>query len=231
MSQSYFPIDNLAVEILCHIFSLCCEAEFADTAPIEVQTVKDIIVIQGCSPLTLSHVSSRWRTIAQQLRSIWSLIRVKDDTPAFKIWLWLEHSGNHPLDILIHDVHPNRVRQAYNILAPHASRWRRFRVLADGSSSCQGPREWHITPFLRKDSNEDLTTVLSAPELTVLELRKRHYNPTHNCNRIRDRPSLLCPKLQTLIVSEVALDWSQSGLHIPLNNITILEMCQMFHDT
>ncbi|KAG8941064.1 hypothetical protein FRC03_004892 [Tulasnella sp. 419] len=130
-------------------------------------------------------------------------------------------------DILIQDVHPNRVRQAYDVLAPYASRWRQFRIIA-GRSSFQGPREWHITTFLKRGGNGDSTPVLSAPELTVLELRKRFQIGAHILDRERDCPSLSCPKLRTLIVSDLAFDWSRLGLHMSLSNITSLQIQQVF---
>ncbi|KAG8919752.1 hypothetical protein FRC02_001409 [Tulasnella sp. 418] len=226
MAQSFFPIEKLPLELLFCTFSLCCKADFTDIASPDAPLDNDIIVFQACSPLTLSHVSSRWRSIARELSTIWSFIRIKDATSASKTSLWLEHSGNHPLYILIQDVHPDRVRQAYDMLYPHASRWRQFRIIARESSLQDIDQGLSITPFLIRGAREDPTPILSAPELTTLDLREQRYSGVRYSSTMDI--SMSCPKLRKLIVSDLAVDWSRLGLHISLGNITSLEIYQIF---
>ncbi|KAG8917410.1 hypothetical protein FRC03_012187 [Tulasnella sp. 419] len=228
MSQPYFPIDELFIELLCSIFELCCEVEILETRPLDEKIEDKIDVIQRCSPLTLVHVSQRWRTAGLQLRPIWSFIRVKDNTPLSKIRFWLDRSGNHPLSIVIDEVDPYRLLDAYNLLVPHAERWAEFRILAGESSIGDYPdRNWRLVPLLKRTNEQDSEPLLSAPILTVLHLQRR-ISMLLLIDRTMSYPSFHSAVLQKLTVVRINFEWSHLAFYGTLSGITELEVDQSF---
>ncbi|KAG8944199.1 hypothetical protein FRC03_002143 [Tulasnella sp. 419] len=227
MSQSYFPIDKLAIELLCEIFMFCCEVETPDAPPLHKKIHDKIILIQRCSPLTLVHVSRSWRAAGIQLHPIWSFIKVSDGTPLSKIRFWLDRSGNHPLSIFFEDIHPNRILDAYNLLAIHASRWREFRIFRVDRlydyDDVPRDRDWHLVPFLTRTNKHYPEPVLSVPMLSALHLQK------HVDMIPMNYPSFSSSSLRNLTIAGVNFGWSHLGLNMALSTITDLEVDQTFY--
>ncbi|KAG8924887.1 hypothetical protein FRC02_010135 [Tulasnella sp. 418] len=229
ISQSHSPIDKLFTELLCMIFTFCCEVEYPEAPPLAEKSDDKIDLTQSCSPLTLVHVSQRWREAGMRLKPIWTFIRVTDSTPLSKIRFWLDRSGSHPLNILIEDVHPNRLLAAYHLLVPHAKRWCEFRILA-GDTCLAGPRDrqWHLVPFLERRKEHNAVSLISAPILSVLHLQKR-LSFILLMDQTTNYPSLSTSMLQKLIITRLNLDWNHLRHHMALSGITELEVDQSFH--
>ncbi|KAG8957086.1 hypothetical protein FRC03_010562 [Tulasnella sp. 419] len=225
---SYPPIDELPLELLHEIFIFYCRVP-PSPSPI-IQYSGGTRVDEEWGPLTLSHVSGRWRDIARQLRPIWSFIRIMDNTPLAKTSLWVRLSVNHPLDIAIHLNHNLDMPRAYRLLVSHANRWRQFRINAyKAQQYLLYPETWFVVPFLRSRDgfNWGPGPIVSAPELTVLDLQ----SPTSQVespNEPREQyyPSLWCPKLQTLVVKTIPLSWNNLAMHTPLKGIKNIEVDQ-----
>ncbi|KAG8939832.1 hypothetical protein FRC03_005951 [Tulasnella sp. 419] len=229
ISQSHFPIDKLFTELLCMIFAFCCEVEYPEAPPLAEKRDDKIDLIQSCSPLTLVHVSQRWREAGMRLKPMWTFIRVTDSTPLSKICFWLDRSGSHPLNTLIEDVHPNRLLAAYHLLVPHAKRWCEFRILA-GETCLAGPRDrqWHLVPFLERRKEHNAVSLISAPILSVLHLQKR-LSFILLMDQTTNYPSLSTSMLQKLTITRLNLDWNHLRHHMALSGITELEVDQSFH--
>ena len=130
---SVIPIDNLPYDVLYTIYTL---------------------VVQGQPEFiaTISHVSTRWRTLCVESPQFWTKIsfhrpRMKNQTVSWleKQETWLLRSCNALLDVEIGDpaairIHPRDfvtfdIKQLADIMAlvlPHVSRWRSFRLQSLG---------------------------------------------------------------------------------------------------
>ncbi|KAJ7457237.1 hypothetical protein B0H11DRAFT_2063449 [Mycena galericulata] len=86
------PINWLPAELLIQIFVTFSEADFDRHDPTEVY---------HCAPVIISHVSSRWRSIALGTSQMWSMISVQSVIwNARPIVAFLARSGKAPLDIV-----------------------------------------------------------------------------------------------------------------------------------
>ncbi|KAG8916997.1 hypothetical protein FRC02_003422 [Tulasnella sp. 418] len=184
-------------------------------------------MIQRCSPLTLTHVCRHWREASMGLRPLWCLIRIKEHTPLSQVQCYIDRSVDHLLDIVIEDVHPDRVQAVYNELHPHANRWRSFRLVT-GSIGYEGPEDWHMAPFLKAGDNLKTGPLLVAPKLAVMDLRKRFDVITWE-DDVMNYPCFSSSMLRKLTVVNANFDWRHLGLHTNLSMITELNIDQGPH--
>ncbi|KIM36158.1 hypothetical protein M413DRAFT_31912 [Hebeloma cylindrosporum] len=139
-----FDVTQLPVEIICEILEKFVE----DDLPHPVRDDTPLpLVSHTCrsDPTKLGQICSRWRAVAVNLPNLWSNILIYN--PKFsQVYLtdvWLERSGNNPLDLEINFDHTESnydLRSATRILQSfiaHLGRWKNFHL--DMSIELLGP--------------------------------------------------------------------------------------------
>lgn len=166
------------------------------------------------SELDISHVSSRWRSIAITLPPLWSSICVlayedpESDGVRSLTELYLERSGNAPLDIFL-DV--SGADSLVCRLWLHAHRWRSV----------------HLIPF---EHNNFLDTRDEFPILESLSLSSAEFPALPGGCPFIIWPSYVAPYLQTLSIDmmlytldQLMLPWHQI-LHLTMSNLDVNQM-------
>ncbi|KAJ7646555.1 hypothetical protein FB45DRAFT_890768 [Roridomyces roridus] len=131
------PISKLSPEVLGEIFLWCLPTD-------GFQSTLDPPRL-SLEPLTLSHVSSRWRTVSLSTPSLWSTIWVDrpQDAHISMVELWLERSRAYPLTLYLRQTvplvagqqsfaHPfefDLTEEILIMLAMHLDRWKRVTFL------------------------------------------------------------------------------------------------------
>jgi hypothetical protein len=92
------PIDKLPNELLCYIFTLGEEAQDGDDDDDDDDDTQSD-VIQLPFKVLVSHVSTRWRTVALGIPTLWTRLDFAEGPPFDKSRTWLERSKECPLDI------------------------------------------------------------------------------------------------------------------------------------
>jgi hypothetical protein len=110
------PVRRLPVEILQHIFSICCHRCMPSW---RFWRESD----QG-SELSLSRVCKRWRDVTLGMPSLWSSICISYSFLASHLTgLYLDRSGAHPLSIGLYESSSLRFRKALELVVAHCGRW------------------------------------------------------------------------------------------------------------
>ncbi|KIM43901.1 hypothetical protein M413DRAFT_25419 [Hebeloma cylindrosporum] len=129
-----FDVAELHVELLCEIFERFVEDHLLQ--PIRDDTPSPL-VSRNCrsDPTKLGQVCSRWRKVAINLPKLWSNILIHNPKPShvYLTDVWLERSGNNPLNLEIYSGRNHDVGSAIQILKSfiaHLSRWKRFHLHA-----------------------------------------------------------------------------------------------------
>ncbi|KAJ7595386.1 hypothetical protein C8J56DRAFT_922195 [Mycena floridula] len=216
-------IDRIPNELWSMIFEFAVERDGA------------IQRVEPCSlPLTISHVSRRWRKIALATGSLWTdIILTFPTSPAqqTKAATWISRSRTYPLDIYLDfrdpdwtwddDEHTHAFRWqdmeiVLRFLLPHVKRWRRFDLLTDTWSP--------IFTFLWYSKQ-----VISAPKLENLRLSRCNaffadknvvFLPSHLKRPVSFFGGIEFEALRHVSLVGVHVDWPQSALH----NLLSLEL-------
>lgn len=97
LSAEKVPVNWLPSEILMHIFILHSES-LLDEANQEVKPVS----LYHMPPVTLSHVSTKWRSICLSTSRLWSCIsHSSTDFCQEAVTTFLQRAKNHPLSLLL----------------------------------------------------------------------------------------------------------------------------------
>ncbi|PBK95176.1 hypothetical protein ARMGADRAFT_963820 [Armillaria gallica] len=128
------PVRRLPPELLCQIFLGTIERA-QTTADVDTQLHDTKSV--GYSPLSISSVSAKWRSIALSFPELWSSINIlllvddggfSDDLNSKRLHLYLDRSQGYPLSISIYDLAGGMVDDlpAYliTVLSPSSTRIR-----------------------------------------------------------------------------------------------------------
>ncbi|KAJ2919092.1 hypothetical protein MD484_g1329, partial [Candolleomyces efflorescens] len=132
------PIHDIERELLFYIFELAVH-----TPPSELEEAADSIkpgisshLYSTFTPLTLSHVCKAWRSLSFSLPELWSTIYVTNGVeghiPLFA--LWLQNSGNHPLELIFRDADGissksgPAILEMVKISTEYSARWKAFKI-------------------------------------------------------------------------------------------------------
>ncbi|KIM34650.1 hypothetical protein M413DRAFT_33132 [Hebeloma cylindrosporum] len=129
-----FDVTQLPVEIICEIFEKFMEDDLLH--PVRDDTSVPL-VSHTCrsDPTKLGQICSRWRSVAINLPKLWSNILIYNPkiSQAHLTGIWLERSGNNPLNL---EINYDTGKRSYDIGAAarilesfiaHLGRWKRFR--------------------------------------------------------------------------------------------------------
>ncbi|KIM36156.1 hypothetical protein M413DRAFT_31910 [Hebeloma cylindrosporum] len=129
-----FDVTQLPVEIICEIFEKFMEDDLLH--PVRDDT-SVTLVSHTCrsDPTKLGQICSRWRAVAINLPKLWSNILIYNPkiSQAHLTGIWLERSGNNPLNL---EINYDTGKRSYDIGAAarilesfiaHLGRWKRFR--------------------------------------------------------------------------------------------------------
>ncbi|KAG2005516.1 hypothetical protein CC2G_001916 [Coprinopsis cinerea AmutBmut pab1-1] len=133
------------------------------------------------SPLLLSSVYSRWRTVANGTPALWANIAVDNpsENTVFIFQLWLERSQGLPLDLTIIQNFCNRSRHLYGPNSPlgqivtaaltQSFRWRNIKILAP-------ERELNIPKWMSMPNLKSLDVAIFIERNFKLRLHRELYS-------------------------------------------------------
>ncbi|KAG8957084.1 hypothetical protein FRC03_010560 [Tulasnella sp. 419] len=227
--QSHLPIDKLALELLWKIFDYYCEPIVSQSPASNKWHNEDFQAPYARSPIILTHVSSYWRDAAMKLSSLWRFIRVTKNPSFAKISVWLERSGNVPIDIVLDGVLDGSIMQVYRLLMPHSHRWRSFYME-------NHPLSMHsmmftcfddVDPQLRQSYGFPESHV-TTPSLQSIELRKLK-SINSDLHRCLDIISFESTVLTRLVVVDAFHEWRKYSMSF--TQITYFEFSQHSSDS
>ncbi|KAJ6509102.1 hypothetical protein DFH09DRAFT_1436700 [Mycena vulgaris] len=178
-------------------------------------------------PLLLASICRTWRSIAINLRPIWSRIQISPTPQSLSstkelLQCWLPRAGSHPLDLDI-DTSADGVDDLINALAPSSTQWRNFCFrpklpivlpISDLQGCIPLLRKLSVIPGVLYEMDDapnlpPITAFLEAPQLRDI-LDRTSYLETLCLSRIwvstRDEPLPLA-RLEYLHTLILELDW------------------------
>ncbi|KAJ7604835.1 hypothetical protein DFH06DRAFT_1068165 [Mycena polygramma] len=108
-----YPVLSLPPEITSLVFTYCLPESTSLPQPSPLK-----------APLLLAQICRQWRDIAIATPELWQSIGLIDTRSVGVFETWLARSGNHPLDLSLHCVDPDRAGSLIDVCIPHAHRWR-----------------------------------------------------------------------------------------------------------
>ncbi|KAF7335155.1 F-box domain-containing protein [Mycena sanguinolenta] len=107
-----YPVLLLPPEITSLIFLNCLPdaSPFPQPSPLS-------------APLLLAQICRQWRDIAIASPGLWQSIGLIDTRSVGVFETWLARSGNHPLNLSLNCVDPERAASLIDVCIPHAHRW------------------------------------------------------------------------------------------------------------
>ena len=202
------------------------------------------ILIDGSFQVTVSHVCKHWREVALETPTLWSDINLEAGRHAAHSYsrasAYLSRSKMHPLSICIDvDEEDNgsddsdhsgdqsltmhaQLQQFMDLLIPHTSRWRKFKLVAEGYLY------FHVV----------LNRLSDAPPASLLEdLELHHYDEDFEPEDLPfphpsfKTPFVLfdnhAPKLQYVSLYGVHIDWHNTNF---LKDLHYLELAYLSQD-
>ncbi|RXW14411.1 hypothetical protein EST38_g11444 [Candolleomyces aberdarensis] len=132
-----YPLYCVETEVLIYIFELAVHTPPAlDVAEHAIKPGIASHVSSPFTPLTLSHVCKSWRSLSFSLHELWSTIYVTNGAhghiPLFQ--LWLQNSGNHPLELIFRDTdgitseNGPAILEMVKISTSFSTRWKAFKI-------------------------------------------------------------------------------------------------------
>ena len=217
-SNSTVTIHNLSPDILSSIFLIAAH-HFQDP-------FGSILL-----PITISHVSSRWREIAISTRGLWTSIIFTFPictSQLLRSMTWLSRSYPYPLDIFLdfrdpswgweedsHKFHLEHMAPVLRLLLAHVKRWRHFELLTDTWAPIfiflWNTRHVEAAPSLRSLSLSRCNAYFASKEAI--------FQPAHLQDPIPLFGGLALDALCDVSLVGVHVDWAKSSLH----NLTSLE--------
>ena len=216
---------NLPSELLSYIFSIatdCCEERY------------EAIL----TPITMSHVCSRWREVAISAGGLWTKFSLTFPTyrgQLSRTMTWLSRSRTYPIDILLdfrdplwdwdehsHVFHWQDMESIVRLFLTHVKRWHHFELLTDTWAP--------IFTFLWYTRG-----VESAPLLRSISLSRCNayfaskgeiFQPVELKEPIPLFGGLTLNKLRDVSLSGVHVDWARSSLR----DLTKLELRYLASD-
>ncbi|KAG8898215.1 hypothetical protein FRB99_007592 [Tulasnella sp. 403] len=223
-SDATFRINDLPNELLVHAFVLGAipptdtpteEERDADeedeiSEPRRYKYDHDPWLHKLIFPVVISHVSSRWRSIALSTPALWSPLMILDAQIPLK-WAKtrLLRSGNVPLDIVmgLSVRSTDYIDEIFNLVAPNITRWRRFNAnivslrMTKGLAEYFQPKE---APLLEKlvivSGNPHVTLNNTGYVITPYFQHVKHFPRLEHLEMHATPMSLpiSCPKLKVL---------------------------------
>ncbi|KAL0949122.1 hypothetical protein HGRIS_009206 [Hohenbuehelia grisea] len=205
------PIQRLPDELLSYVFLFAMNDS-------------DAITEAAVTPITISHVGTRWRRVALSTSKLWTSINLAlPYTPAqvSRMRAWLLRSRSCPLDILLdfrdpdwswdEDAHIFTSQQMQGTMAyllPHVTRWRSFDLLCD---------TWHpIFTFLSLSQHVDSAPFLRRIALSrcnaYFALKGQAFAPAALKQPVPLLGKLPPGSLCSISLAGVHVDWSSTAL-------------------
>ncbi|KAK7047181.1 hypothetical protein VNI00_006847 [Paramarasmius palmivorus] len=187
------------------------------------------------TPLTISHVCTRWRKVAISTGSLWTKLAIFLEVEApqlIQISTWLRRSKNHPLEILLdmryeewdwdEDSHPftgEMMKVILGLLLPHIGRWKTFELLTN---------TWEpIYTFLVHTSGVKEAPMLQSVALSrcnaYFVTKGETFEPEELKNPVPLFGGSALASLRDVSLAGVHFDWAQSSLR------NLLDLSFKFH--
>lgn len=161
-SRAPGPIDELPNVVMVLIFLAATENKKANGSP-----------VYPLPEVTISHVSSKWRTLALSTPSLWTFFRFDGTratrTPHDRLEAYLERSQNRPLDFWVNVTYSDgelpwdEQVEVVQSLQPYFNRCRRFYFITDESEI------FHNFICTLEDIEASMLEVLAAAQSTNLD--------------------------------------------------------------
>ncbi|KAJ7215103.1 hypothetical protein B0H12DRAFT_1154990 [Mycena haematopus] len=112
-----YPVLSLPPEITALIFFHCLPKPsfFPQPSPLS-------------APLLLAQICRQWRDIAIASPGLWQSIGLVDTRSVGVFETWLARSGNHPLNLSLNCVDPERAASLIDVCIPHTHRWQHVQL-------------------------------------------------------------------------------------------------------
>ncbi|RDB27395.1 hypothetical protein Hypma_004349 [Hypsizygus marmoreus] len=192
------------------------------------------------TPISLSHVSSRWRHVALSTGGLWTNIILTFPVSRAQISCavsWLRRSQSHPLDIFLdfrdpswdwelaessHAFRWQDMEAILRLLMTHVHRWNRFELLTDTWAPIYTflcyTRRVESAPWLESISLSRCNACFASKGATFAPVEMREPIPLFG--------GLAFQKLREVSLSGVHIDWALSSL----SNLTTLEFRYLASD-
>ncbi|KAF9065360.1 hypothetical protein BDP27DRAFT_62398 [Rhodocollybia butyracea] len=176
------------------------------------------------SPLTISHICSRWRKVSISTGALWTSIKLSlpySSSQLAYLQTWLSRSKSYPLDILLdfrdedwnweeddHAFTPEISEEIISVLRPHSKRWRHVELFTDTWAP--------IYTFLDLTRNITDLPILKSVALSRCNAYFARKGELFKPTRFREPISLFggacLPSLRELSLVGVHVNWQTSSL-------------------
>ncbi|KAK7026242.1 F-box domain-containing protein [Favolaschia claudopus] len=220
-----YPILSLPVEITSEIFKQHLIQFFGSPSEADVLPFVDLARARDGGPLLLSHVCRAWRSIALNMPSLWSRVRVSSSETDPSDWqellqCWLARAGNQSLDLdLTGGLDQNQTARLFSTVAPYSFQWRSFQCYWTNPVSIPNeiirgriPCLYELRLWIKRDDVGP-----GKPEIPII-------------TAFSDAPALRKVELSYLAPKSVSLPWAQLT-HLDLYGQAIDQAIQVLHQT
>ncbi|KAK7063526.1 F-box domain-containing protein [Favolaschia claudopus] len=220
-----YPILSLPVEITSEIFKQHLIQFFGSPSEADVLPFVDLARARDGGPFLLSHVCRAWRSIALNMPSLWSRVRVSSSDTDPSDWrellqCWLARADSQLLDLdLTAGFDQNQTTRLFSTVAPYSSQWRSFQCYWTDPFSIPidiiRSRIPHLCELKVWSKTEDVSP--GSPEIPLI-------------TAFFDAPNLRKVALKYLPPKSISLHWAQLT-HLDLDGQTVPQGIQALHQT
>ncbi|KAK7063532.1 F-box domain-containing protein [Favolaschia claudopus] len=223
---SYTPY-SVPVEITSEIFKQHLIQFFGDPSEADVLPLVDLARARDGGPLLLSHVCRAWRSIALNMPSLWSRVRVSSSETDPSDWqellqCWLARAGTQLLDLdLTGGLDQNQTAHLFSTVAPYSLRWRSFQCywtnpvsIPNDTDIIRGriPSLCELRVWIKRDD-----VAPGKPEIPII-------------TAFSDAPALRKVELSYLPPKSISLPWARLT-HLDLYGQAMDQAIQALHQT